>query len=959
MFNRIKYCFFSLFFLCSLYTQKIHQEIWVDSVYSSMNIDQRVGQLYSVWTASRYGQAEINEIKHIIDKYHIGGLIFSLGSIDDQIISHNIFQKQSNIPLLISMDAEWGLGMRLEDGFSFPYNITLGAIRDDSLIFNVGQRIGEHLKKMGVHLNFAPVSDVNTNPKNPIIGARSFGENKFNVSKKSIKYIEGLNESGVLAVGKHFPGHGDTRKDSHFTLPVLNYDSTRIDSIELYPFKQIINNGVDGIMTAHLKVKSLDDKMITTLSRKIINDLLKVDLGFEGIVITDALDMKAIVDYSKGNYPDVDALIAGNDILLMPTDLKKSISEIKKAVLDGRVTEKRLEDAVKKILKTKYKVGLNKYKPIPNNNIKDQLNSHEDYALFEKLAEKSMTLIKNERNLIPLSLDKNLKVGLVNLGNYNSETFHNYLNNFRVVEKIDISDLKKIKDANKRYDKIIVSVHKADKSPFEDYKLSKNEISIINTLKKNNEIIFVIFSNPYTLLDINLNGFESVLVAYQNSNVFQKKASEAIFGANDIDGVLPVTIGKSYEEGTSIVIKKSDILSFDHPINLGVDMNKLNKIDSLINHAIKNKMTPGAQLLIAKNSNIIYHNSFGYKTYEKKHEINNNSIYDLASLTKILVSVPLLLKEFTHKNFDLTTKLADWFPEMDLKDKKNLSVKQLFSHYSGMKSWIPFYKKTIDSVTNKRIDKYFSKTKSKDFPFQVLDELYIKNYNDTIFNEIVDSELSDSLTYVYSDLPYFLLKFYLEKTYKTSLDTQIKEFIYDKIGSSSLTYKPTIFSPNNSIVPTVIDDYFRFDIVQGHVHDMGAAMMDGVSGHAGLFGNSLDVAKVLQLFLQKGSYSKKIFFDEKNFNLFNFRHFEDEKVRRGIGFDKPELNTDDPNTCGCVSESSFGHYGFTGSMVWVDPEKEIIYVFLSNRTYPDESNNSLSEFNIRTELQKIVHEAFD
>ena len=932
---------------------------WVDSIYSSMNIDQKIGQLYSVWTASRYGQAEINEIKNIIDKYHIGGLIFSLGSINDQIISHNIFQKQSNIPLLISMDAEWGLGMRLEDGFSFPYNITLGAIREDSLIFNVGQRIGEHLKKMGVHLNFAPVSDVNTNPKNPIIGARSFGENKFNVSKKSIKYIEGLNESGVLAVGKHFPGHGDTRKDSHLTLPTLNYDSRRIDSIELYPFKQIINNGVDGIMTAHLKVKSLDDKMITTLSRKIINDLLKVDLGFEGIVITDALDMKAIVDYSKGNYPDVDALIAGNDILLMPTDLKKSISEIKKAVLDGRVTEKRLEDAVKKILKTKYKVGLNKYKPISKNNIKDQLNTHEDYALFEKLAEKSMTLIKNERNLIPLTLDKNLKVGLLNLGNDNSETFHNYLNNFRTVEKIDISDVKQIKDAHKRYDKIIVSVHKPDKSPFADYKLSKNEISIINTLKKNNEIILVIFSNPYCLLDINLNGFESVLVAYQNSNIFQKKASEAIFGANDIDGVLPVTIGKNYEEGTSIVIKKSDILSFDHPVNLGVDMNKLNKIDSLINYAIKNKMTPGAQLLIAKNSNIIYHNSFGYKTYEKKQEINNNSIYDLASLTKILVSVPLLLKEFTHKNFDLNTKLADWFPDIDLNDKKNLSVKQLFSHYSGMKSWIPFYKKTIDSVTNKRIDKYFSKTKSKDFPFQVLDELFIKNYNDIIFNEIVNSELSDSLSYVYSDLPYFLLKFYLERTYKTSLDTQIKEFIYDKIGSSSLTYKPTIFFHKNSIVPTVIDDYFRFDIVQGHVHDMGAAMMDGVSGHAGLFGNSLDVAKVLQLFLQKGSYSKKLFFDEENFNLFNFRHFEDEKVRRGIGFDKPELDPDDPNTCGCVSESSFGHYGFTGSMAWVDPEKEIIYVFLSNRTYPDESNNSLSEFNIRTELQKIVHEAFE
>jgi len=959
MVNRIKYCFFSIFFLCSLYTQKIDQQVWVDSIYSSMSLDQKVGQLYSVWTASKYGQEEINEIKRIINEYHIGGLIFSLGNINDQIISHNIFQEQSNIPLLISMDAEWGLGMRLDDGFSFPYNITLGAIRDDSLVFAVGQRIGEHLKKIGVHLNFAPVSDVNTNPKNPIIGARSFGENKFNVTNKSIKYIEGLNNSGVLAVGKHFPGHGDTRKDSHLTLPTLNYDLSRIDSVELYPFKQIIRSGVNGIMTAHLKVKSLDDKMITTLSRKIITDLLKRDLGFDGIVITDALDMKAIVDYSKGNYPDVDALIAGNDILLMPSDLKKSIVEIKKAVSDGRVPSKRLENAVKKILNTKYEVGLNKYKPIPNDNIKYKLNSDQDYALLEKLAEKSMTLIKNESNSIPISFDKKNKVGLVSLGIDNGMTFHKYLNNYRTVEKIDVSDLKNVRDINKNFDKIIVSVHKSDKSPFDNYKLSPKEISIINTLKKYNNVVLVVFSNPYTLLDINLNGFDSVMLAYQNSPIFQKKASEAIFGANDIDGILPVSIGKKYKEGTSIVIKKRNVLSFDHPVNFGVNMNKLKKIDSLINDAIQNNMTPGAQLLIAKNSNIVYHKAYGYKTYEKKEKINNNNIYDLASLTKILVSVPLLLNEFMTNDFDLTTNLSEWFPDKELKNKKDLTVKQLFSHYSGMKSWIPFYKKTIDSVTNTRINKYYSNKKSQKFPFQVSDDLYIRNYNDTIFNEIINSELSDSLSYVYSDLPYFLLKFYLEKKYQLSLDTQIKNYLYDKIGSTSLTYKPTNFLDKKLIVPTAVDDYFRFNLVEGHVHDMGAAMMDGISGHAGLFGNSLDIAKILQLFLQKGSYANEKFFDEKFFDLFNFRHFEEKKVRRGIGFDKPELDPDDPNTCGCASDKSFGHYGFTGSVAWVDPETEIIYVFLSNRTFPDENNNSLSEFNIRTEIQKLVHEAFD
>ena len=959
MINRFKYCFFSLFFLCSLCAQKIDQQSWVDSIYSSLNLDQKVGQLFSVWTASKYGQAEINEIKKIINDYHIGGLIFSLGNINDQIISHNIFQEESNIPLLISMDAEWGLGMRLDDGFSFPYNITLGAIRDDSLVFKVGQRIGEHLKKMGVHLNFAPVTDVNTNPKNPIIGARSFGENKLNVSKKSIKYIEGLNNSGVLAVGKHFPGHGDTRKDSHLTLPTLNHDLSRIDSIELYPFKEIIRGGVDGIMTAHLKVKSLDDKKITTLSRKIINDLLKEDLGFDGIVITDALDMKAIVDYSDGNYPDVDALIAGNDILLMPTDIKKSIGEIKKAVLDGRVSSNRLENAVKKILNTKYDVGLDAYKPISSQNIKYELNSDQDYALLEKLAEKSMTVIKNESNSIPISLNKKIRVGLVSLGVDNGMTFHKHLNDYRNVEKINISDFENIRDVNNTFDKIIISIHKSDQSPFEKYKLSKNEISIINSLKKNNNVVLVVFSNPYTLLDINLNGFDSVMLAYQNSPIFQKKASEAIFGANDVDGILPVSIGKKYKEGTSIIIKKRNVLSFDHPINFGVDMNKLKKIDSLINDAILNNMTPGAQLLISKNSNIVYHKAYGYKTYEKKEKISNNNIYDLASLTKILVSVPLLLNEFVTNDFDLTTKLSEWFPNKELNNKKDLTVKQLFSHYSGMKSWIPFYKKTIDSVTNTRINKFYSNKRTRQFPFQVSDDLYIKNYKNTIFNEIINSELSDSLSYVYSDLPYFLLKFYLEKKYQSSLDTQIKNFIYDKIGSTSLTFKPTNYFNDNLIVPTAIDNYFRFDIVQGHVHDMGAAMMDGISGHAGLFGNSLDVAKILQLFLQKGSYANEKFFDGKFFDLFNFRHFEEKKVRRGIGFDKPELDPDDPNTCGCVSDKSFGHYGFTGSVAWVDPETEIIYVFLSNRTFPDENNNSLSEYNIRTEIQKLVHEAFD
>ena len=534
------------------------QKKWVDSVYTSLTIDEKIGQLFTVWVATKYGSDEINHISKLIKEHHLGGLIFSLGNIKDQAKAINHFQKISKVPLLISMDAEWGVGMRLDDAFSFPYNMTLGAIKNDSLVFEVGKRIGYHAKRLGVHINFAPVVDINTNPRNPIIGSRSFGEDKFNVSRKAINYLKGMHHYGIMGAAKHFPGHGDTETDSHLTLPSISFSKERINNVELYPFRQLIDNNLDGVMTAHLNIPNLDKNEISTLSDRIINGLLIEDLGFEGLVITDALDMKAIVDFSKGNYPDVSALNAGNDLLLMPTDIAKSIKEIKKGLQRKKISSQRLEKAVKKLLLAKYKSGVNNFKPIEIENIVEDMNQDEDYALLDKLAEESITLVKNDINNLPFTTSNDESIGYIKFGDDSHDTFFKYLNNYKKVSHLNKSNSDSLFEKSMAYDKIIIGLHKTDDSPFADYKFSADEISFIDKIKSKTNLTIVVFAKPYSMLDLDVRGIESILISYQNSKVFQTKAAQALFGAINVKGVLPVSINKDIPVNTSIILKKKD-----------------------------------------------------------------------------------------------------------------------------------------------------------------------------------------------------------------------------------------------------------------------------------------------------------------------------------------------------------------------------------------------------------------
>ena len=755
------------------------QNLWVEKTYNSLTTDQKIGQLFTVWVATKEGPEKMKEIESIIKKNHLGGLIFSLGNIKDQAEATNRFQSISKVPLLIGMDAEWGIGMRLDDAFSYPYNMTLGAVSDNNLINKVGERIGVHAKRLGVHINFAPVTDINTNPNNPVIGSRSFGEDKFNVTKKSLAYLKGMQSQGIMGSAKHFPGHGDTSKDSHKTLPKINFDKKRIDDVELYPYKELINNNLSGVMVAHMEVPSLEKtpKLPSTLSKNIVTKILKNKLKFKGLVITDAMDMKGVVDFYKDDSADVRAFLAGNDILLMPDDLDVSTREIKKALKNGRISEKRLEKSVKKILMAKYKAGLHSFSEINVENIKNDMNTETDKALFESVTKKSITLIKNQNNILPIK-DLSQKIAYLKIGDSSSDDFFKMLNHYTKVDLVNVgsSTNNEVIDKLIGYDIIIIGFHKSEKSPFDPYKFSSKEISLVEELALEKKIILDVFSKPYALLELKTENINSILISYQNNSIAQSSSAQIIFGAIPAVGVLPVSLGTEFPVNTSLKTEILDRLSYSHPLNQGFDVVKLEEIDKLITDAIYNKMTPGAQILVSRNGDVIYNKSFGKMTYESVKGIKWDDIYDLASLTKILSTVPLMMGEFEKKTIGLETNLNQMFPSTDLADKSKLTIKEMFTHQSGLFPWIPFYKKTLDSVNGKPSSLWYKTKKNSNYSIPVAENLFLKNtFMDVMSNEIINSELSDEKSYVYSDLPYYFMKSFLETKNLKNLDTQLKK----------------------------------------------------------------------------------------------------------------------------------------------------------------------------------------
>lgn len=935
---------------------------------ASLSPDERLAQLFMVAAWSNKDMKHVTKIDSLITKYNIGGLIFMQGGPQRQASLANYYQSRAKTPLLMSIDGEFGLAMRLDSTTQYPRQMTLAAMQNDSLIYYMGRQIGRECKSVGIHVDFAPVVDINNNPNNPVISMRSFGEDKTAVAKKSYLYMKGLQDEHVLACAKHFPGHGDTDKDSHKTLPFINHSLKRLDTLELYPFRYLFDRGLGSIMVAHMFIPALDTtkNLPSTLSKNVVTGLLKEKMQFKGLVFTDALNMRGAADYKKPGQLDAKALLAGNDMLLFSEDVPKAMEEIKKAIENREITQEEIDARCKKIIQAKYWCGLDKNKFSPTRLLPKELNAEASVALNTKLYQSALTLLQNKNNFLPLVKTDSLKIAEVSLGSSERNVFSQSLSQYIKTdfyglthnEKQPVYDslLKKLQ----AYDVVVLQINRTNQKPDENFGTTVSSLSFVDSLLLKKQAAVVFFSNPYLFNKFDkLQNAQAVLEAYEYNIYTQKAAADALSGALAVSGKLPVST-IPFNRNTSVVIPSAVRMQLVAPVTIGIEKKKLDQIDSIAESGVKNKVYPGCQVLAAKDGKVFYYKSFGKLTYEGTDSVSGQTIYDLASVTKVTASALALMDLAGKKKIDVGQKLSYYLPELKGTNKEHIIIKEMLTHQAGLPAWIPFYQSTL-KADNSFKDGYYSKLQTPLYSMPVADSLYVRNdYKDSVYKKIAAGKLGKKGEYLYSDVGYYYLKKIIENITQMPLNEYVQEKFYKPMQLRSLRYQPLNYFQKNNIAPTENDTKFRKQLIQGYVHDQGAALLGGVGGHAGLFGNAFDVAQLMQLYLNEGKYEGRQWLKANVVDDFTRACFYCPKNRRGLCFDKPEpeLKKESPVTRE-ASLQSFGHMGFTGTMVWADPANGLVYVFLSNRVYPDADDNRLSKSGIRGKIHQLLYDALD
>ena len=974
---------------------------WVDSVFNSLSFEERIAQLIMVAGFSNKDLKQTEELTALVHNYNIGGVIFFQGGPQRQAAITNLIQSSARTPLLIGIDGEWGLAMRLDSTLCYPKQMMLGAISDDSLIYQMGVDIARQCKRLGIQINFAPVIDINNNPKNPVINMRSFGEDKMNVSRKGLSYMKGLQDNRILSSAKHFPGHGDTDADSHLTLPVINQTAHELDTMELFPFRELIFKGLSGIMVAHLFIPRLDStpNRPSSLSPIIVNDLLKTKLHFNGLVYTDALTMKGFSTYGKNKDLIIQAFLAGNDVLLMPDNIPNVIDDLCEAVHDSIISKEEINKRCYKIIQAKYWTGLNKSVFVTKDHLYEDLHSPELILQQQKLYESSITLLKNENEIIPVKNLEKLKIASLVIGYKDKGEFQKTMDlyadmtHFYIDRASTYFQFDSIAKLLKNYNLIIAGIVNTDIRVNKNFGINDSCFYLFDSLARKKTVILDMFTNPYALAKIkNPELYKAIILSYEDKDIIQNLSAQLIFGGIPAKGLLPVTASEQFCLGNGIIQKSSVRLKYAIPEETGIASSSLNCIDSVVSDAIAKHVFPGCQILIAKEGKVIYWKSFGHHTYDRVQPVKNSDIYDLASITKITATTAAIMKLSEQNKIKLNKSLSSVLPGSSRSDKGKLIISDLLQHQSGLVSFIPFYMSTITPANNdenlmnksssdiftiksldnyyfnksiKYIEGYYSHAPYNYFTTQVADSLYIlKTYTDSIIRKIYASPLQFKKkqvpAYKYSDLGFILLGKAVEKITKQTLDQYVDSVFYKPLGATTLGYLPLKKFEKDRIMPTENDLIFRKQVIQGYVHDPTCAMMGGVSGHAGLFSNANDLAKMMQLFLNKGTYGGTRFLDTATVDNFTSRQTKFADNRRGLGFDKPETDTTKKSPASSFAPpSSYGHSGFTGTFTWVDPDNQLIYIFLSNRVYPDQSNNKLVEMNVRTNIQDIIYKAMN
>lgn len=941
-------------------------EKYADSIISVLTPDQRNGQLFMVAAWSNKDSAHIKELEWLISVHGIGGLIFFQGGPIREAMLTNYYQSLAKVPLLIGMDAEWGLAMRLDSTTRFPRQMTLSAMNNDSLIYKMGEEIARQCRRLCIHVNFAPDADINNNIQNPIIGSRAFADDRETVTRNAMQYMKALQDGHVLASGKHFPGHGNTDADSHLTLPVVRSDSSQLDSVELYPFRALVDSGIGSMMVAHLSVPSLDTipDHPSTLSKKIVTGLLKEKMNFKGIVFTDALNMKGVSACYKPGVLDKLALLSGNDLLLYSEDIPTALKEIHLAVENCEITQAEIDARIRKILMLKYWVGLNKYRPIDTSNIYNDLNTSYSRWLQQKLYEKSITVLSDAGGLLPLKWNDSLRIASVVIGDKKNNAFQQKILDyspceFYAIEKNEAADVfESVKKYLVNHDLIILSVHGTTMKADKNFGLTEQEEKFIREVTDAYPVILVDFGNAYTLSRFtNLDKAKAVVLGYEDTPLMHDATAQMLFGGMRATGKVPINSNSAFPKGTGMNSPGQLRMKYTFPEEAGMNSDVLARIDSVVAAAIHAGAAPGCQVLVAKDEKVVYYKSFGTHTYEDTTVVSNDDLFDIASVSKIAGTALAVMKLFDEGKIDLNKPLSRYLPALKKSNKKALVIREVLAHQAGLKSWIPFWKQTLRD--NKPDENIYHRSQSKAYSIRVADSLYMKNtYADSVFKWILESPLTENGKYVYSDLGPILMKALVEKVTGKKLDEYLQENFYRPLGLSRLMYNPLNKFRPEEIIPTENDTAFRRQLLHGDVHDPAAAMMGGVSGNAGIFSDANDLAVIMQMLLNKGSYGGKQFLQPKTVEIFTTQQFVQNKNRRGLLFDKPEPDPLRPSpVCPSASLKTFGHQGFTGTCAWVDPQYNLVYVFLSNRVSPDASNEKLGKMNVRTNVQQVIYDA--
>lgn len=954
---------------------------WVDSVMNKLSFKEKVGQLFIYTIAPIDTKRNLELLREAVDTYKVGGLLFSGGKMQTQVALTNRAQKLAKVPVMITFDGEWGLAMRLRGTPVFPRNMILGCIRDNQLIYEYGREVARQCRQIGVQVNFAPVADVNINPKNPVINTRSFGEDPIQVADKVIAYAYGLEGGGVLSVCKHFPGHGDTDVDSHKALPVLPFTRERLDSVELYPFKRAIRAGLGGMMVGHLQVPVIEPigGVPSSLSRNVVSGLLTDELGFKGLIFTDALAMKGVA--GSGNV-SLQALKVGNDMVLAPRNLKDEVSAVLEAVEKGELGKEDIENKCRKVLTYKYVLGLKKKPFIQLSGLEQRVNSPQARDLVRRLNQAAITVLNNKNHILPLHADKAQTIALLEVGKPGetealAKQMSRYVSlaRFRLRPNQTEEESRRLRDSLATYKRIIIAVSEQRLTPYQPF---------FAKFAPESPAIYLFFTPGKMMLQIHrsVSHASAVVLGHSHNSDVQHQTADILFAKATADGRLSASLGGLFPTGAGVTITPKTPSHFV-PEEYGLSSALLKKIDTIALDGIQQGAYPGCQVVVLKNGHVMVDKAFGTYAGKGSPRVESTDIYDLASLSKTTGTLLALMKLYDKGRFNLTDKISGYLPFLQRTDKKDITIQEILYHQSGLPSWLPFYQEVIDKESYdgrlfsvrkdaqhpvrigtatwanpkfKFKSEYISPVKKDDYTIQICDNLWLnRSFRKVIEEKIVEAPLKQK-RYVYSDIGFILLGMLVEQLAGMPMEAYLQREFYGPMGMERTGYLPLRRFSKSEIVPSNKDRFLRKETLQGFVHDEASSFFGGLAGNAGLFSTAREVAHLYQMLLNGGEIDGQRYLSKETCQLFTTG--VSKISRRGLGFDKPDMK--DPKKGNCASvvpAETYGHTGFTGTCAWVDPVNELVYVFLSNRIYPDVTNRKLNQLHVRERIQEAIYGA--